>query len=660
MIDVAYDNVVQFDMLNKNLEGRELLESKVSPKTKEGKKEFENVVKLYFNLDNLKDKKINIEIEKYVSDNLQSNKRYLYYNPSRAGAFIGVTSNYIRYILTVELSKDKKSYKPLQLAKFSLLNLYRDISNLKTILFKMISFYRYDIKDKNVSLNFVYNGQNITSEEFFNKFNKLNIFTIGYIQNGQKKLLCDSDDYIEHLLIENKKSIDNSRLKIEGVCDFCKKTKKLVDDFGAGNYPLKNLKNFTSTMPSVFYENNKKTLYRNIRCCIDCFKKIEQADYSLDTFKVGILREECINCKNKQRYFVYGFIDVPFEQKIDFQDIEFAVRYLFGDKEALTTLQKAVKNEEIFDEDWKVILNIFIAKKTDKINQSILNLRNINPHLFKKYTEIFSYINDLNNELTYRNWKGNFSDIFSTISKADKRVSFEVFEAFLNEKSLNTEGLIKWFVPLIKKKFLTSGAKRKEDPYKTHYKYLLLDITNILIVDNLRKKEDVVSFEIESLVESYENDKNEKWYRKKTAKEIAQALGFEWSDLEIGLFDLGMIIQETVSEIKSSKSTDIEKIFMRKMDFTGMQKDDVMNYIGYLESKFQDYKNFIYNLDKKRERLSNLGVALNKEKNETGPEKSAYLIAFGYEFSTTISNKIRSLINKEKEQKQEENENGNK
>lgn len=109
MIDVAYDNAVQFDMLDKTLEGRKLLESKVSTTIGESKnKEFDNVVKLYFDLDNITDKKIYIEIEKYVSDDLISNKQYLFYNPSRAGAFTGVTTNYIRYILTVELAKEKK------------------------------------------------------------------------------------------------------------------------------------------------------------------------------------------------------------------------------------------------------------------------------------------------------------------------------------------------------------------------------------------------------------------------------------------------------------------------------------------------------------------------------------------------------------------------
>lgn len=400
-------------------------------------------------------------------------------------------------------------------------------------------------------------------------------------------------------------------------------------------------------MPSVFYANNKTTLQKNIRCCVECFAKIDKVDYTLSTFQIGTLREECINCKNKQFYNVYAFIDVPFKHEIEYEDIKYAMQYLFGDKEALSTIQRTVKNEEIFDEDWKVILNIFIAEKTDKINQSILNLRNINPHLFNKYNKIFSFIHDLNEELTHRTWKGNFSDIFSTISKADKRVSFEIFEAFLNEKDLDTERLIKKFLPYIKRKFI---ASIDEDVYQRHYRNLLLDIANILIIDNLRKKEEIMAFEIESLIESYENDKKEKRYHTKPIQEIVKSLGFDWSELEVRLFDLGMIIQETVSEIEKSKDTKIEKVFMRKMDFTGMRNDEVMSYIGYLEDKFQDYKNFIYRLDNKRERLSHLGVALNQQAMEISPEKSAYLIAFGYELSTTLSNKIGSIINKEKKE----------
>ncbi len=656
MIDVAYENVIQFDMIDDTLEGRNLLESKVSTTIGEGKnKGFKNVVKLYFDLDKLEEKKVYIETEKYVNKNFISNKKYLFFNPSRAGAFNGVSINYIRYILSIELLKNKETeveyYKPLQLAKFSLLNLYEAIPKLKNILQEMISFYQYILEDKNLLLNFVYHNQEIDTNEFYTTFNSPNLFTLGYIKDGKKTLLCKNDDYIKYLLNEQAKLTDNSKLKIEGICDFCKETKKLINNFGANPYPLKHLKNFTSTMPSVFYENNKKTLEKNIRCCVNCFKIIAQGDYHLDSFHIGTLREECINCKNKQRYNVYAFIDVPFKQEIEYEDIQYAIKSLFGNSNALDKIKESTKNEEIFDEDWKVILNIFVAKKTDKINQTVLNLRNINPYLFKKYDKIFKFINELNEELTYRTWKGNFSDIFSTISKADKRVSFEIFEAFLNEKDLDMERSIKRFLPLIKKKFLTSEVKKKEEPYKTHYKYLLLDIANILIIDNLRKKEKILTFEIMNVIETYENSDKKKLYRKKNTEKIVNALGFEWSDLEIGLFDLGMIIQEVVSDIKSNKSTDIEKVFMRKMNFTGMRIDEVMNYIGYIEQKFQDYRKFIYNLDEKRERLSNLSISLNQKEIDISPEKSAYLIAFGYELSTTISNKIGAIINREKEEK---------
>ena len=78
MIDVAYENVIQFDMLDDTLEGRDLLESKVSTAIGEGKnKEFENVVKLYFDLDNLEEKNIYFEVEKYVANDYLSNKKYL-------------------------------------------------------------------------------------------------------------------------------------------------------------------------------------------------------------------------------------------------------------------------------------------------------------------------------------------------------------------------------------------------------------------------------------------------------------------------------------------------------------------------------------------------------------------------------------------------------
>ncbi len=670
MIDVAYENIIEFEMLDNTLEGRELLESKVSKTVGEGKnKGFQNVVKLYFDLDNAQERNIYFETEKYVSDNYESNKKYLLLQAPRGNSpYIYPSIINILYLIGINFKKNKKITKiariePISNIKNFIYELFekKELTvPLKEIFFKiLVNFYRYRILDKNVYLTLCTNFRNVTTKEkfdiksFLKKYQNQNIFTIGFIMDGEKHLFCKNDNFINLLLTDNINTLDDSSLEKTGVCDFCKKTKKLIDNFGKEPFPLKNLKNFTSTMPSVLYENNQKTLEKNLRCCVDCFKEISQADYELDDFLIGTLREECISCKNKQNFKVYAFIDVPFKQEIDFEDIKYAMEYLFGNQNALDNIKKTVKSEEIFDEDWRVILNIFIAEKTDKINQTILNMRNINPHLFKKYNQIFEFINNLNEELTYRTWKGNFADIFSTISKADKRVSFEVFEAFFNEKELDVENLIFNFLPLIKRKFL---ASIDDKTYKVHYQYLLLDITNILIIDSLRKKEEVLNFEIMDLLESYVNDNGKTRYRKKDAKEMVKALGFDWSELEIGLFDLGMIIQECVSDIKSRKNTDIEKVFMRKMNFTGMSIDDIISYIGHLEQKFQDYRNFIYRLDNKRERLTNIGVSLNQKNIEITPQKSAYLIAFGYEFSITLSNKIGALTN---QQKQEEKENGN-
>ncbi len=664
MIDVAYENVIQFDMVDDTLEGRDLLESKVY----EVDKEYENTIKMYFDLDNEKEKNIYFETEKYVSEDYKSNKTYLLLKqPSANSAYKYLSFHNILYLFGIDFKLIKKNnmkrLKVIQRKKNPLYAIDEDLleqSKLKNILFQILmKFYRYRLLNKQVYMTLCSKFYNINTNKIFDMktflqiYQKDNLFTLGYVLNGKKYLFCENEDYIKYLISEQKKSSDDSKLEVIGVCDFCKQTKKLIDVLGKGQFFLKHLKNFTSTMESVLYGNNSKTLEKNIRCCVDCFENIERADDTLQHFQIGKLKEIKIkNKKSKKKskeksFNVYGFIDIPFSQDIEYDDIKSAMQYLFGDKNALTTIQKVIKNEEIFDEDWKVILNIFITEKEKLMHQSILNLRNINPHLFKKYNQIFNFINELNDELTYRTWKGNFSDIFSTISKADKRVSFEIFEAFLNEKELEIEKLIKKFLPLVKRKFI---ASIDEKVYQAHYKYLLLDIANILIIDNLRKKEKNLTFDIDNIIESYENDNKKKLYRKKETKEIAETLGFEWSNLEIGLFDLGMILQETVSDVKSNKSTDIEKVFMRKMNFTGMRIDEVMGYIGYIEDKFKDYGKFIYRLDNKRERLSDLGIALNQKEIDISPEKSAYLIAFGYELSTTISNKIGAKINKEKEE----------
>lgn len=160
-----------------------------------------------------------------------------------------------------------------------------------------------------------------------------------------------------------------------------------------------------------------------------------------------------------------------------------------------------------------------------------------------------------------------------------------------------------------------------------------------------------MTFDEAQLVLLYEKEDENKvkktLYKAKPIKEIVQAMGIEWSDVEIALLDLGMIVRESVSDLKRSRDTDVEKVFMRKVDFSGMNPDDTMYFIAFLEEKFKQYKNYIFGLDNKRERLAKVGLLLQVD-NNVSSERAGYLIALGYELATVIGRKIYQLNHPEK------------
>lgn len=179
MIDVAYENAVQFDILDKTLNGRELLESKVSTTIGTGNnKEFENVVKLYFDLDNLEDRIIYFEVEKYVKDDFLSNKKYLLLQPPRGNsAYTYPTSMNINYFIGFNYKLNKKNIKPkrlevIQNSKNSIYYIYekeKTGKELNNILGEILyEFYRYRLLDKEVYLTLCCHFQNETTNEILN------------------------------------------------------------------------------------------------------------------------------------------------------------------------------------------------------------------------------------------------------------------------------------------------------------------------------------------------------------------------------------------------------------------------------------------------------------------------------------------------------------
>lgn len=123
-------------------------------------------------------------------------------------------------------------------------------------------------------------------------------------------------------------------------------------------------------------------------------------------------------------------------------------------------------------------------------------------------------------------------------------------------------------------------------------------------------------------------------YKPKSTTELKKSLSTDWSEAEMAIIDLGRLVSGIVYEIKKAKNTDIEKVFLSKIDFVEMSFDDVRAYCGFLQSKMGEYAKAIEYLDFKRNELGAIQLVLEKNKNQAvSPKAIGYFLSFGYNIS---------------------------
>lgn len=640
MYDALLEHSLSADIISNDLKGDEILFAQTKPVDSKCKR----VVKLYFDVSQKENPTIYFETEAIFEN---AHNKYLYFgNPRGNGASKYLTTEKLETILESQainkkLEKSDNPKNPIVQNK----NSFCTVKNIFGLFYSekseslFIDSVFIDLNNKNTPLRI---------GDFIKRYEKNSLFVLGVYAKLKYLIFSSSKKYREMLLkqISPQDTANKKDINLFGICDFCKQHKILKKEFaGQGINSIKNIKTFTTTKQSVCYQLNNKDIRRNIRCCESCFNLISQIDKKLDAFRIGVLQEKALNATKTGRFPVYATIQNPTNSDLNFSQIQKRLGTIFGgNKDAFDAIQDECGSNPVFDK--KIIFNIYIADYDGKSHSTILNIRNINPRLFEKYFQIIEFIMELNNYFTYRNWKGNFSDMFKTLSMADYRVGLDVFTAILNNFPIDGKKIAELYGHLLRKRFLNADDKSKQE-----IKYLPIDIFSILLFEQLRQKEEILEFDKELFLarEEIKDDKDtvvEIKYKPKNTAELKRSLGTDWSEAEMAVIDLGRLVSSIVNDIKKAKSTDIEKVFLSKIDFVEMGFDDVRAYCGFLQSKMGEYTKAIKYLDFKRNELGEIQLTLEKNKNQAvSPKAIGYFLSLGY----NINGLLRGKANKEGE-----------
>ena len=631
MYDALLEHSLSAGIVGKDLSGEDFLLEQTKPIDEKCKR----VVKLYFDIGKHDKPTIYFETE-VIFDGAY--KKYLYFgNAGRQSSNYYLTTQEWSYVSGYQINNDKKkkeeTKKKTQKKKIPLLN-------NENFCIKKIStlFYSNGELIENIAFKDIKGDAWLDLKDFEKLYKNDSLFILGVYAKSKYLLFCDSRKYRKTIqqLSSSEDKPQAKKEEIAGICDFCQENKILKKEFkGGGVEELKRLKTFTSTKKSVCYQLNNKDIGKNLRCCESCFNLIAQIDRKLDGFKIGYLKEEKLNSKEKDKrnFVIYATIQNPTNSAINFKNIHSRLETIFGgNKNAFDSIRQECGENPIFDK--KIIFNIYIADFDGKAHSTVLNIRNINPRLFEKYFKAMEFISVFNEYFTHRGWKGSFSDMFKTLSMADYRVGLDVFTAVLNNFSIDGKYIAGLYGHLLRKRFLNA-----EDKDKPEIKYLPMDIFSILLFEQLRQKEDILEFKKELFLNRKEKKDEqgkvaEVSYEPKSTAELKQSLGTDWSESEMAVIDLGRLISSIVYEVKNKKNTDIEKVFLSRLDFVEMSFDSVRAYCGFLEQKMREYSKAIGYLDLKRNDLGTIQLALEKNKNHSvAPKSVGYFLSFGYNIS---------------------------
>ena len=624
-------------------------------------KNSETTYMIFFNID---DKTLDLSETKKFSTKHPEKYLYItesgnvpYYSPSTIN--LGNITGYIEKKKkdgTIELN-DKKTIIG-SLAKQMNFVLFQDDINIRSIIDSVLKIFYSEKKilkkgkeEKILALNNEYYEQIVTIND------KLGFYTIGFIKDNKKFLLAELREYKNFLKEYKFGGKDQKREKIEKhlyVCDFCGKEKELVSNFGKTNpYKLASLKMFGSTYIKGFYsiDNSDKNLFKTIRCCPECIRMIQNTDNYLSRNHYVTKLTPVSLGKGKSKndsIHVYLFTRkiLGFKTPEEIELIIDIVKIIFGERKQLDAKLSAISTiidklsigiDDFQDASVDLFFEITDGKQKHQIIHEARNLSVTSISDILKKLNIITEIRKMLIPNSERHFDLRY--IFELISLFNYKVSVDVIKSFFLKRIPLKDVILKGMLKQIR------SANFDSYPEKLGYLYkpLTLDLSLTFSFIELLNRED---HKMEIITKELVLDENEeKRLRAKPIRTFVEKIYIGLTQSEISLMEIGEIIHDISSELYLHGKKDREKIFLSKIDYTGMSKEDIEKLIVFINGKVSQYHTDLkYIAASLAEKLNQVTIEIN---NYTIDKIRAVLrIVDGYNLKKRISI-MAATLNKE-------------
>jgi len=610
---------------------------------------FESTYLIYFDLDN---QRIQIESKKYIANH---NQQYLYITEGGNLPQYAPTVRELTKITQIPAKKNKN--QKIKKVKRSV------ISGVQYIMEKANTYPKKLIKILETIENTFYSDEAVFTEGkkkghfklkdkhdkvFENIPNKGSIYSLGYIQNGSKQLLCNMPEYVN--LLEEYKfpslTVKNSKV---GICDFCGEEKPLIDDFGKGDYRLNTLKMFGSTYKKGFFNlDNKKDLWKTIRCCEGCIKILQKMDNRVDDeYRIATLTSSSGSGRNRKQITIYLLVRDSLgrsSSRQGYAELNNMMKSSFGSSSIHSTLENIAElKNRMLAMPQDIVIDLYFNIKSQQKNQVLYEVKNVYLPDIQNMLGILFHLEKIK-RLFYPKSYFNLNRIFQILSLYNYKVSVDTIKDFFFQKTPAIDSIM----GAMNKHLRSSVFNSYPDNKAYIYNQLSMDVSLFITFAKYLNKEYKMEKITKSLIlEEYTDDEQIKYYPKDIRQFVDNVYqGLE--DWEISMMELGELIKNIANKLAQNGKKGREKVFLEKINFNGMDNKKLQEYLVFVNKKIIQYANDLKNAKPDyAEKLNQITIDI--QNHELDPKISILRIIDGFNLRTRawrMANEISNQNNK--------------
>jgi hypothetical protein len=612
--------------------------------------DFESTYLIYFDLDNAD---ILIESKKYIQDH---NQQYLFITEQGNVPQFAPTTRDLKRVIEIPYKKkkngsNKKDNKSIISGIQYIMN---DVDLFPSTINKILNKIEKDFFKPEPE--FPKNGKKgarSLQDKYLKMFEKIpakgSLYALGYIYQGQKELVSEHEEYVELLKEYKFPSLKTESAKT-GICDFCGQEKALIDDFGKGNYKLNSLKMFGSTYKKGFYNlNNKKDLWKTIRCCDDCIKILQKMDNRInDKYQIATLTSSSGKGQNQKRITIYLIIREFLGKNKGsnkYSDLNEIISTTFSSDSIHNTIKNLAELKNRFlTLPQNIALDLYFNIKSQQKNQVVYEVKNLSIPDIQNMLEKLLHLEKVK-RLFYPNSYFNLNRIFQIISLYNYKVSVDTIKDFFFRKIPSIDTILKAM-----NKHLRSSVFRSYPANKSYlYNQLSMDLALLItFVNYLNKEYKMERITKSNILKEYEDDGDIK-YHPKDIRQFVDKIYKNLEDWEISMMELGELIKNISIKLAQNNKKGREKVFLEQINFNGMDNEKLKDYLVFINKKIVQYSNDLKNRQQDfAEKLNQITIDI--QNYEIDPKISVLRIIDGFNLKTRAWRMANEINNNKNEQ----------